>query len=255
MADFYKGKGALICIPTYNERENIVEIVPAVLEMAPMANVLIVDDNSPDGTGEAADEMARRDERIHVLHRSQKEGLGKAYLAAFSWALERAYNAVVEFDADFSHNPRYLPDLFHRLGYNDVVVGSRRIKGGGVERWGIHRRLLSFGGSLYARCVLGVPINDLTGGFNGFRRCVLEAIGVQTIKSTGYAFQIEIKYRCVKKGFSVVEMPIVFPDRVRGESKMSANIMGEAMIQVLKLRFAGSNITQTPSAPSEPDTQ
>jgi dolichol-phosphate mannosyltransferase len=239
MVDFSDGNSALICIPTYNERENIETIVPAVLERAPRANLLVVDDNSPDGTGAAADALAAADERIHVLHRREKEGLGKAYLAAFAWGIEKRYEAIVEFDADFSHNPAYLPEMFRRLGASDVVVGSRRVKGGGVENWGIHRRLLSLGGSWYARTVLGVPVRDLTGGFNGFHRQVLEAIDYQTIDSTGYAFQIEIKYRCIKKGFRVVEMPIVFPDRVRGASKMSANIMGEAMVQVLKLRLSG----------------
>ena len=238
MADHSDGKGALVCIPTYNEKENIGAIVPAVHENASMAHVLVIDDNSPDGTGEIAAEMARQDERVHLLSRTQKEGLGKAYLDAFRYGIENNYEIIVEFDADFSHNPAYLPEMFRRLETSDVVVGSRRVKGGGVENWGIHRRALSMGGSLYARTVLGVSIRDLTGGFNGFRRQVLEAIDYQTIESTGYAFQIEIKYRCCQKGFSVEEMPIIFPDRVRGTSKMSAGIMGEAMVQVLRLRLS-----------------
>jgi dolichol-phosphate mannosyltransferase len=231
------GEGAVICIPTYNEQENIDRIVPAVLDRAPAANVLVVDDNSPDGTGEIADALAARDRRVKVLHRAGKEGLGKAYLAAFEWALSGSYDVIVEFDADFSHDPAYLPEMFERLKTADVVVGSRRVPGGGVENWGAHRRLLSWGGSVYAKTVLQVPISDLTGGFNGFHRRCLETIDYSSIRSTGYAFQIETKYRCIKKGLKVVEIPILFPDRIRGTSKMSTNIMLEAMIQVLKLRL------------------
>ena len=237
MSDSTVGDGAIICIPTYNERENIERIVPAVLAEAPSANILIIDDSSPDGTGELADKLAESEARVHVLHRQGKEGLGKAYLAAFEWAVEKGYELVVEFDADFSHNPKYLPELFSRLEKTDVVVCSRRVKGGGVENWGWHRRLLSWGGSFYARTILGVSVKDLTGGFNGFHRQALEKIDYKTIESTGYAFQIEIKYRCLKSGLQVEEMPIVFPDRTHGESKMSSNIMFEAMVQVWKLRF------------------
>lgn len=229
--------GALVCIPTFNEKENLPEILPAVRKALPTAHILVIDDNSPDGTGEIADRIAADDGFIHVLHRPGKEGLGKAYLDGFRFGLDAGYDYIFEFDADFSHNPDYLPQMFSALNDADVVVGSRRIKGGGVEDWGIHRRLLSWGGSFYARTVLGVPIRDLTGGLNGFRREVLEAIDYQTIRSTGYAFQIEIKYRCIQKGFRVVELPIVFPDRTRGESKMSPRIMGEAMRQVLRMRF------------------
>jgi dolichol-phosphate mannosyltransferase len=237
MNDESKGKGALICIPTYNEKENIEDIVFAVLKEVPLANILIVDDNSPDGTGQIADRLSASDKRVHVLHRERKEGLGKAYLAAFQWAVDLGYLSIVEFDADFSHNPKYLPEMLRRLTESDVVVGSRRVENGGVENWGIHRRFLSWGGSVYARLVLGVKVRDLTGGLNAFRREVLLAIDYSTIRSNGYAFQIEIKYRCIKKGFRVVEIPIVFPDRTRGQSKMSATIMGEAMMQVLKIRF------------------
>jgi dolichol-phosphate mannosyltransferase len=231
------GEGALICIPTYNERENIGRIVPAVLEQAPGANLLVVDDNSPDGTGSFADDLAARDQRVKVLHREEKQGLGKAYLTAFKWSLDNGYRYTVEFDADFSHNPRYLPEMFERLKNADVVVGSRRVKGGGVENWSAWRRFLSWGGSIYAKTVLQVPIRDLTGGFNGFHSRCLEAIDYKSICSTGYAFQIEIKYRCIKEGLTVVEMPIVFPDRTHGISKMSTNIIFEAMAQVLKLRL------------------
>lgn len=237
MTDSQIGARAIICIPTYNERENITRIVPAVLAAAPGASVLIVDDNSPDGTGELADELSKNHAHVHVLHRSCKEGLGKAYIDAFSWAIRNAYEIVVEFDADFSHKPAYLPEMFELLTEADVVVGSRRIKGGGVENWGLFRRALSWSGSLYARVVLGVPVMDLTGGFNGFHRHVLETIDYRTIRSTGYAFQIEIKYRCIKHKLRLVEMPIIFRDRTRGQSKMNAGIMGEAMVQVIKLRL------------------
>ena len=251
MVELERGEGALICIPTYNERENISEIVPAILSEVEAANILVIDDSSPDGTGEIAARMAEDEPRLHVMHRTEKAGLGKAYLAGFAWGLERGYQVIVEFDADFSHQPSYLPEMFARLSRVDVVVGSRRVKGGGVENWGIHRRVLSFGGSLYARLALGVSVRDLTGGFNGFHRAVLEAIDFESIESTGYAFQIEIKYRCIQAGFRLEEMPIVFPDRTRGESKMSANIMGEAMKQVWRLRLSGWR----PSDPCARDRQ
>lgn len=237
MAKEHSGKGALICIPTYNEAENLPLIVPAVLDSVPEAHVLIADDNSPDGTGTLADDMAAKDARVHVLHRKGKEGLGKAYLGAFAWALDRDYQYVFEFDADFSHDPGYLPGFVQTLaGEADMIVGSRRIPGGGVENWGISRRFISWGGSLYARTILRVPIRDLTGGFNGFRREVLEKIGMGEVSSTGYCFQIELKYRAIKRGFRVVERPIVFPDRIHGVSKMSGSIFMEAVVQVWKLR-------------------
>lgn len=227
----------MICIPTYNELENLPLIVPAVLEAVPEAHVLVVDDNSPDGTGEAADALAKDDERIHVMHREGKKGLGKAYLAAFDWALAHDYEYIFEFDADFSHKPEYLPGLLELLaGDADVVVGSRRITGGGVENWGVARRFISWGGSMYARTVLGLPVRDLTGGFNGFRRSALETIGLDEVTSTGYSFQVELKYRACMKGLRVVESPIVFPDRTRGDSKMSGEIFLEAVKQVWKLR-------------------
>lgn len=231
------GAGGVVCIPTYNEAENLPLIVPAVLDQVPAAHVLIIDDASPDGTGALADAMAADDERVHVLHRTGKEGLGKAYLAGFSWALARPYDKIFEFDADFSHDPRYLPAFMTLLDEGtDVVVGSRRVPGGGVENWGAVRRFVSWGGSLYARTILGVPVRDLTGGFNGFRREVLEHIGLEHVTSTGYCFQIELKYRAIKHGYRVREQPIIFPDRTRGVSKMSGSIFMEAVTQVWKLR-------------------
>lgn len=208
----------------------------------PDAEVLVIDDDSPDGTGALADELAAEDLRVHVLHRAGKEGLGRAYVAGFSWALARDHAFVFELDADFSHDPAYLPGFIAllRSGGADVVVGSRRIEGGGVEDWGALRRLVSWGGSLYARTVLGVGIRDLTGGFNGFRREVLEKLDLDGVEATGYGFQIELKYRALQAGFRVVELPIVFPDRKRGASKMSMGIFREAMVRVLQLRLSGS---------------
>jgi len=233
------GEGCLVCIPTYNERENLDRIVPAVLEVIPGANVLVIDDDSPDGTGELADALAARDDRIHVLHRAGKEGLGKAYLAGFAWALERDHRFIIEFDADFSHDPGYLPGMLSRLeGGADVVVGSRRVKGGGAENWPLSRQVISWAGSVYARTVLWVGVKDLTGGFNGFRREALEALDLGRIGTSGYGFQIEIKYRAVRAGLRVEEMPIVFRDREAGVSKMSSRIFIEAMAQVVRLRLS-----------------
>jgi len=234
------GTGALICIPTYDERENLREIVAAVRAAVPAAEILVVDDASPDGTGELADELAAADSAVHVLHRAGKEGLGRAYVAAFGWALGRDYDYVFEFDADFSHDPAYLPGFWAMLhdGAADVVVGSRRVEGGGVEDWGVLRRAVSWGGSLYARTVLGVGIRDLTGGFNGFRREVLAALDLEAFEATGYGFQIELKYRALRAGFRVVEAPIVFPDRKRGQSKMNLGIFREALVRVVALRFS-----------------
>ena len=232
------GRGAIICIPTYNEAENLPKIVAAVLHSVPAAHVLVCDDDSPDGTGKLADDLARADERVHVLHRAGKEGLGKAYLAAFAWALARDYRVVFQLDADFSHDPSYLPGFASALAsHADMVVGSRRVPGGGTANWGPLRRFVSWGGSVYARTILGVPLRDLTGGFNGYRREVLEAIDLASVQSTGYCFQIELKYRALRRGFRVVELPIVFPDRVHGQSKMNSAIFLEAVIHVWKLRW------------------
>ena len=238
MPDAARGGGALVCIPTYNERENVERIAAAALAALPEAHVLVVDDGSPDGTGALADALAARDARVHVLHRRRKEGLGKAYLAAFRWALERRYDFVIEFDADFSHDPAYLPEMLRRLADADVAVGSRRVPGGGAEGWTLPRRLISAAGSAYARAVLRVPVRDLTGGFNGFRRAALERLPLDRIGTSGYGFQIEIKYRAVQAGLRVVEFPIVFRDRRAGTSKMSGAIFVEAMLNVIKLRLS-----------------
>jgi dolichol-phosphate mannosyltransferase len=228
---------ALVCIPTYNEQENVESIVRAVLEADPRTDVLVVDDASPDGTGALADALARENSRVHVLHRPGKAGLGRAYLAAFHWGLERGYQFLLEMDADWSHHPRYLPLLLDRAASEaDLVLGSRWVPGGGTLNWGVGRQLISKGGSLYARLVLGLPIRDLTGGFKCFRAEVLRAIDLDSVNSTGYAFQIELTYRAIRRGFRVVEVPIVFEDRRVGQSKMSRAIVLEALLMVWKIR-------------------
>jgi dolichol-phosphate mannosyltransferase len=229
---------ALVCIPTYNEADNLEPITQAVLKAEPRVDILVVDDNSPDGTGKLADALAAKEPRIRVLHREKKEGLGRAYLAAFRWALAEGYTYIIEMDADFSHDPRYLPGLLDAAEADaDLVLGSRYVTGGGTVNWGIGRKAISRGGSLYARTILGVGINDLTGGFKCFHRRVLESIELDAVKSTGYAFQIELTYRTLKKGFTVREIPIVFEDRRVGQSKMSRKIFLEALTMVWKLRL------------------
>ncbi|MCE9672973.1 polyprenol monophosphomannose synthase [Myxococcus stipitatus] len=229
---------ALVCIPTYNERENIEAITLAVLQADPRVDILVVDDNSPDGTGQIADTLAAKDSRVRVLHREKKEGLGRAYLAAFRWALAEGYTYVIEMDADFSHDPRYLPGLLDAAEAGaDLVLGSRYVTGGGTVNWGIGRQLLSRGGSLYARTILGVGIRDLTGGFKCFHRRVLETIDLDSVQSSGYSFQIELTYRTLKHGFTVREVPIIFEDRRVGHSKMSKKIFAEALTMVWKLRL------------------
>ncbi|MGE6763576.1 polyprenol monophosphomannose synthase [Corallococcus interemptor] len=229
---------ALVCIPTYNERDNIGPITQAVLAADPRVDILVVDDNSPDGTGQLADELAAKNPRVRVLHREKKEGLGRAYLAAFRWALAEGYTYILEMDADFSHDPRYLPTFLDAAeGGADLVLGSRYVEGGGTVNWGVGRKIISRGGSLYARSILGVDVRDLTGGFKCFNRRVLESINLDEVRSTGYAFQIELTYRTLRKGFTVREVPIVFEDRRVGHSKMNKKIFVEALGMVWKLRF------------------
>jgi dolichol-phosphate mannosyltransferase len=236
---------ACVILPTYNERDNVPEIVPAILRASPLVDVLVVDDSSPDGTGVVADALAARDPRVRVLHRARKDGLGRAYLAGFEDALARGYGRIVEMDADFSHDPAVLPAL---LGTGaDVALGSRYVPGGKTVNWGAGRRLLSRGGSLYARAILGVGIADLTGGFKCFRREVLERLDLSTVRSTGYAFQIELTYRALRRGFRVVEIPITFADRRVGQSKMSRRIVAEALWMVWKIRFDAAANATSPS--------
>ena len=236
---------ALICLPTYNERENLGPITEAILAAAPDVDVLVIDDGSPDGTGLLADELAAREPRVHVLHRAKKEGLGKAYLAGFDWALARDYGLVLEMDADFSHDPGYLPAMLAKAEEADLVLGSRYVPGGGTVNWGLGRKILSRGGSLYARTILGVRVRDLTGGFKCFRREVLEAIELGSVECSGYAFQIELTYRAILRGFRVAEIPIVFADRRVGQSKMSRRIVLEAIGKVWGMR--GSAFARRPA--------
>ena len=226
---------ACVVLPTYDERENLPQIVPAILAASPILDVLVVDDNSPDGTGSAADALAARESRVRVLHRPRKEGLGRAYLAGFAQALDLGYGRILEMDADFSHDPARLPVLLATDA--DLVLGSRYVPGGGTVNWGLGRRILSRGGSLYARAILGVPIRDLTGGFKCFRREVLESLDLGSVRTSGYAFQIELTYRAIRRGFRVVEVPITFVDRRVGQSKMSRAIVAEALWKVWKIRF------------------
>jgi len=229
---------SLIVTPTYNERDNLEMLVAGVLEVLPQAHVLVVDDASPDGTGALADEMAARDPRVHVLHRAGKQGLGTAYLAGFAWGLERDYEYLFEMDADLSHDPKYLPSFVEALDRGaDLVIGSRNVPGGDVKGWGPVRRFISKGGSFYSRSILGLQVRDLTSGFKGFRREVLETIGLDRVQSEGYSFQIELTYRAILKGFRVVEIPIVFVDRRVGQSKMSGSIFVEAIWMVPRLRW------------------
>jgi dolichol-phosphate mannosyltransferase len=231
----------LVVVPTYNERDNLPEIVAAVHEHLPEADVLVVDDNSPDGTGAVADGIAARDPKIHVLHRPGKQGLGTAYIAGFKWGLPRGYQFLFEMDCDFSHDPKYLPVLLGRARAGaDLVLGSRYVDGGGTVNWGPMRKLISRGGSLYARTILGIGVRDLTGGFKCFRRATLEALDLDSVSAQGYGFQIEMTYRAVRQGFRVEEVPIIFVDRRVGQSKMSKKIFLEALTLVWKLRLSGS---------------
>lgn len=222
----------LVIIPTYNEAENIQPIVRRVRASVPDAHVLIADDNSPDGTGKFADELANTDEQVHVLHRRGKEGLGAAYLAGFAWGIEAGYGVLVEMDADGSHQPEELPRLLTALKSADLVLGSRWITGGRVVNWPKSREILSRGGSTYSRLLLDVPIRDVTGGYRAFRKETLEALGMAEVASAGYCFQVDLAWRAVKAGLHVVEVPITFVERERGDSKMSRNIVVEALWRV-----------------------
>lgn len=230
----------VVIVPTYNESENVTRIVPQILEQDPRLDVLIVDDNSPDGTGRLADGLAAADPRVHVLHRPGKEGLGRAYLAGFRWALARDYGYIFEMDADFSHDPAHLPEFLATVRDADLVLGSRYRDGKvTVVNWPITRLMLSYGANIYARAITGLRLGDATGGFKCFRREVLEAIPLDAVRSNGYAFQIEMSFRAWKRGFRIAEIPIVFHDRTEGESKMSKRIVREAIWMVWRLRWWG----------------
>ena len=229
---------ALVIVPTYNERFNVARLIPAILAQDPSLEILIVDDGSPDGTGAIVDAIAATNPRVNVIHRASKLGLGTAYIAGFRWALERKYDLVFEMDADFSHNPERLPEFLEAIKEADLVLGSRYQDGHvNVVNWPMSRLFLSYGANVYARAVTGLPIFDTTGGFKCFRRNVLESIDLNSVKSNGYAFQIEMSYRVWKRGFRLFEIPIIFVDRTEGVSKMSKKIVREAVWMVWRLRW------------------
>lgn len=228
---------ALVIIPTYNERENLTRLLPEILDIDPSIDILVVDDNSPDGTGDLADAIASQLSRVKVLHRPGKYGLGRAYVAGFEYALQHNYDQIVEMDADFSHRPQDLPALLSAAAKADVVVGSRNVPGGGTVGWSRVRTFISRGGSVYARALLGLPIKDCTSGFKCFGRAALARLDLEHLLSNGYAFQVEVNHACHKAGLRFAEVPITFPDRARGRSKMTAGIAVEAALLVLRLRL------------------
>lgn len=230
-------KRSLIIFPTFNEKENIERIINAVLGQDASIEVLVVDDNSPDGTGLIVDKLTAANKRIHILHREKKEGLGRAYIAGFKWAIERKYDFIFEMDADFSHGPEYIPGFLKAIEESDLVIGSRYISGVNVINWPMGRLLLSYFANVYTRIITGLPVRDATGGFKCFRRQALEAIPLDSIKSNGYIFQIEVSLRIWKKGMRLKEIPIVFVDRRLGASKMSKKIVREAIWKVWYLRL------------------
>jgi dolichol-phosphate mannosyltransferase len=229
----------LIILPTYNEIENLQPLVEGVLARGPY-DILVVDDNSPDGTGELADRLAKKHrDRVRVLHRVSKEGIGRAYIAGFKWGLEQGYDVIFEMDADFSHNPAHLSQFVREIEAGaDLVLGSRNIKGGGTRNWSIIRQIISKGGSLYAQMILFSPYRDLTSGFKAFRREVLEALDLEKVHSNGYSFQIEVTHRAHQMGFKIKETPIIFHDRKVGTSKMTGKIVLEAMLVVWRIRLS-----------------
>ena len=239
----------LIIIPTYNEVENLRPLLKELFTSAPATDVLIVDDNSPDGTGQLADDIHNENPQVHVLHRAGKLGLGTAYIAGFKYAIEHGYDAAFEMDADFSHDPRYLPDFLNKIEQADLVIGSRYIPGGDTPNWSFSRRFISGGGNIFARFMLGLPIHDCTAGYRCYRREVLEHIGLDSVESQGYAFQVEMAYRVRRQGFKIVETPIIFMDRRVGKSKMSRTIFLEAFTYVLRTRFGLNKKTSGPSSP------
>jgi dolichol-phosphate mannosyltransferase len=222
----------VVIIPTYNERENLPLILQRLFAVVPDAHSLVVDDSSPDGTGEIADKLAADDPRIQVMHRTEKAGLGAAYVAGFRWALDAGYDVLVEMDADGSHAPEQLPRLLAALAHADLVLGSRWVPGGEVVNWPKSREILSRGGNLYTRLALGIELHDATGGYRAYRRQVLQTIDLSSIASQGYCFQVDLAWRAVQAGFRVAEVPITFAERERGESKMSGNIVREALLRV-----------------------
>ena len=234
----YQDARFVVIVPTYNEADNLPRLVPNILEQDPRIDVLVVDDNSPDGTGGLADALSHESDRVNVIHRTGKQGLGRAYLDGFRWGMDRDYALFFEMDADFSHRPSALPVFIDKARDFDVVLGSRYVDGRvTVINWPMRRLLISYFGSRYARAVTGLPVRDATGGFNCWRREVLESLDFSRIESNGYTFQIELKFRAWRQGFRIIEIPIIFEERESGESKMSKKIMREAIWKVWKLRF------------------
>jgi dolichol-phosphate mannosyltransferase len=244
---------AVVIVPTYNERENLESVAGRVREAVPEADLLIVDDNSPDGTGELADKLAAADPRIHVMHRAGKAGLGAAYIAGFRWALERDYGAMIEMDADGSHQPEDLPRLLGALRDADLVVGSRWVPGGKIVNWAKSREFISRGGNVYVRLMLGLPVRDATGGFRAYRAGALQAIDLDQVVSQGYCFQIDLTLRTIRAGLTVLEIPITFIERAHGTSKMSNAIVREAFWRVTQWGIAGrlARVRRRSGAPSQ----
>ncbi len=245
----------LVIIPTYNEIDNLSPLLEEIFSYAPGTDILIVDDNSPDGTGELADKFHQENEHVHVLHRAGKLGLGTAYIAGFKYAIEQGYDAAFEMDADFSHDPKYLPDFLKAIENADLVIGSRYIPGGDTPNWTLLRRFISGGGNIFARFMLGIPVHDCTAGYRCYRRQVLESIDLDSIQSQGYAFQIELVYRVMQHGFKIVETPIVFMDRRVGKSKMSRTIVIEGFTYVIKARFRKQRRNANPSTSNNTSEQ
>ncbi|MFH1598389.1 MAG: polyprenol monophosphomannose synthase [Patescibacteria group bacterium] len=227
-----------VILPTYNERKNIEELISKILALAiPGLQILVVDDGSPDGTGQLVEQFKQNEPKLHILHRQAKQGLGPAYLAGFRYVLDQGVDYIMEMDADFSHDPKYIPQLLLAAKQYDVVLGSRYIHGGGVRNWGLSRRLISQFGNLYARAILLSPVKDLTGGFKCFNKKVLESLDLDNVESLGYNFQIELTYKTLKKGFTIKEIPIIFTERKGGKSKFNMGIVLESFIKVIQLRF------------------
>lgn len=227
----------LVIIPTYNERDNIQPLIQAIFEQQPQIHILVVDDGSPDGTAQIVKDMMQSQPQIHILENKGKGGLGKAYIQGFTWGLDQGFENCIQMDADFSHRPVDLSKLVKALESNPFVIGSRYVEGGGTSNWAWYRKAISVFGSLYSRLILGYPVHDWTGGFNGWNKKVLQSIGLQEVRSEGYSFQIEMKYRALKKGFAVQEVPILFDERREGASKMSLKIVIEAFYRVWQIRF------------------
>ncbi len=245
---------SLIAIPTYNERENLPPLIEQVFHFAPRTDILVIDDNSPDGTGALADMIASRNPQVKVMHRPGKMGLGAAYVAGFEYAIANGYDYVFEMDADFSHDPKYLPDFFRLAPQAELVIGSRYIPGGSTPNWSAMRRFISGGGNIFARAVLGIPVHDCTGGYRCYSTSALRALNLRAISAQGYGFQIEMVYNIWKSGFRIRETPISFEDRRVGKSKMSRKIFIEAFTWVLKTRFTSDKAVRT-LPPQQPTQQ